>query len=66
MIILELNTPLPVKVLPKNDDGMAHFILDYGTEHDTLWGIFLNQSGEFWWVPTKEIRMGKNWSFNRR
>lgn len=40
----------------------ARFMLDYGAEHNTLWGCFLKKNGEFWWIKNKDIRLEPNYS----
>ncbi len=42
MSILQLNPPLPV-VTPKGD-GYAHVLIDYGSEFNLLWVVFLDDS----------------------
>jgi len=33
------------------DDGLAHFVIDYGAEADLLRVVFLNEDGACWSVP---------------
>lgn len=58
--MLQLDPPLPLRT--SKGDGWAHLILDYSQEHDTYWGVFLNESGQFWWVPNQEVRIVANWT----
>ena len=58
--ILQLDQPLPFST-PKGP-AWAHFLLDYGTEHDILWGCFICDSGQCWWVANRDIRLAENWS----
>ena len=59
-----LDPPLPLTT-PKGA-GMAHFVIDYGPEHELLWVVFVDETGECWCVPNREIRLQKNWSLMRR
>lgn len=63
-MLTRIDPPLPLST-PKGD-AMAHFVIDYGTEHHLIWVCFLDSSGECWCVPNPEIRMRRNWSFGRR
>lgn len=56
--MLQLHTPIPVDT-PKGP-GFAHLIIDYGQEHNLLFVCFVNETGECWTFPTKEIRLEKN------
>lgn len=62
-MITQLNPPLPMTT-PKGK-GYAHFMIDYSQEHDILWVVFLDESGECWTLPNKDIRMQKNISLGR-
>lgn len=63
-MLLQLNPPIPINVLDKGY-GECHFIIDYGPEHDVLWGVALDSNGEVWWVPNKDVRFIKNYSVGR-
>ena len=47
-------------------DGLAIAVIDYGKEHNLLWVVALNTSGEIWCVPNNEVRISANWSAGRR
>ena len=47
-------------------DGLAIAVIDYGMEHNLLWVVALNTSGEIWCVPNNEVRISANWSAGRR
>jgi len=57
-LIIQLNPPLPV-FTPKGY-GLAHFLIDEGIEHDLLWTVFQDGSGECWTWKNQEIRAQKN------
>ena len=62
-MIQQLDPPLPLET-PKGR-GWAHLIIDYSQEHDLLWVVFLNETGECWTFPNAEIRMVNNLSLGR-
>jgi hypothetical protein len=47
-------------------DGLAFAVIDYGIEHDLLWVVALDDSGEIWCMPNSEVRISANWSIGRR
>ena len=62
-MILQLDPPLPMTT-PKGY-ALAHFVIDYGPEHDLLWVCFLNENGECWSIPNPQIKLSPNWSMGR-
>lgn len=64
MSIIRIDPPLPLET-PKGR-GMAHFVIDYGTEYHLLWVVFVDATGECWSLPNPEVRMGQNWTMGRR
>ena len=40
----------------------AYFIQDDGRDAVTLFGVFVRETGEFWWVPQTKVRLERNWS----
>jgi len=62
-MLIQLNPPIPVKT-PKGD-GLAHIVIDYGPEHDLLWVVFIDNSGECWTYPNPQIRAVKNITMGR-
>lgn len=63
-MIIQLDSPIPV-VTPKGK-GLAHFLIDYGMEHDLQWVCFLDLSGECWTFPNPMIRVQKNITQGRK
>lgn len=61
-MILQLDPPLPF-ITPKGR-AYAHFLIDYGQEHDLLWVCFMCETGECWSYPNSQIRMEANMSLN--
>ena len=62
-MILQLNPAIPLET-PKGK-GYAHFILDYSQEHDMIWVVFIDETGECWSFRNPEIRLQKNMTFGR-
>lgn len=63
-MILQLEPPLPFKTT--KGDGWAHFMIDYGMEHDILWVVFMDETGECWSIRNPDVRLDPNWSINAR
>lgn len=61
--ITRIDPPLPLET-PKGR-GFAHFIIDYGTEFDLIWVVFIDETGECWNFRNPEIRLQKNLTFGR-
>ena len=61
--MIQLNPTLPLET-PRGK-GFAHFVIDYSQEHDLLWVVFLDDSGECWTFQNSEIRIQKNLSIGR-
>lgn len=63
MAITQLNPPIPVDT-PKGK-ALAHFVIDYGPEHNLMWVTFVDASGECWTWPNPKIRAQKNITMGR-
>jgi hypothetical protein len=63
-MILQLDPPLPLTT-PKGK-GWAHFLIDYSQEHNLLYVVFINETGECWTFPNSQIRMDTNFSLGRQ
>ena len=62
-MITRVDPPLPL-ITPEGK-ALAHFIIDYGIEHDLLWVCFQNDTGECWTWKNSEIRADKNITMGR-
>ena len=62
-MLLQLNPPIPL-VTPKGK-GFAHLVVDYGQEHDLIWTVFIDETGECWSFRNQEIRLQKNITLGR-
>lgn len=61
--MLQLNPPIPM-VTPKGK-GLAHLVIDYGKEHNLVWVVFLDHSGEIWCYENPMSRAQKNITHGR-
>jgi hypothetical protein len=68
--MLQLDPQLSVVVKTKNSmewiKGYAFMCIDYSQEHDLMFVVSIDKTGEIWIVPTDEVRMESNWSLKRR
>jgi hypothetical protein len=62
-MITQLNPPIPVRT--PYGKGMAQMVIDYGVEHDLLWIVFQNDTGECWSWSNKNIRAQNNVTIGR-
>jgi hypothetical protein len=60
----QLNPSLPVSVEGKGK-GIAFAVIDYGEEHNLIWVVALDDSGEIWCSPNPKVRMRANWTIGR-
>ena len=63
MNFTQLNPSIPMNC-PKGS-GYAIGVIDYSQEHDLIWIIAIDSSGEIWAYPNKDVRMLKNITMNR-
>jgi hypothetical protein len=62
-VMLQLNPPIPVVTL--KGKGLAHVIIDYGPEHDLVWVVFQDITGECWTWRSSDVRANDNFVFSR-
>ena len=62
-MIVRIDPPLPLET-PKGK-AMAHFLIDYGIEHNLYWVTFSDQTGECWTWSNPEVRIQNNISLGR-
>lgn len=62
-MILQLNPPIPLDT-PKGP-ALAHFVIDYGPEHNLLWVCFSDADGECWTWDNHKVRGQKNVTHGR-
>lgn len=61
-MILQLSPPLPLT--SPHGTGLAHFLIDYGPEHNLVWVIF-GENREIWSVQNPEVRAVGNMTEGR-
>ena len=60
--MLQLNPTIWMRT-PKGV-GLCHFVIDYGEEHDLLWVVADDATGELWTWPNPEVRLIPNKSMD--
>jgi hypothetical protein len=65
MSFTQLSPMIPVKVLDKGT-GFALAVIDYGQEHNLIWVVALDDSGEIWCSPNPKVRVRDNWTMGRK
>jgi hypothetical protein len=64
MSILQLNPPIPLNT-PKGP-GLAWLVIDYGAEHNLMWTVAIDETGEIWTFSNPEVRAQKNITLGRK
>ena len=59
----QLNPSIPMDTA--KGSGLALAVIDYGLEHNLLWVVAIDDTGEIWCVPNGDVRAQKNWSAGR-
>jgi hypothetical protein len=65
MSFTQLDPAMPVSVEGKGQ-GYAFAVIDYGQEHNLIWVVALDASGEIWCSPNPKVRMQNNWTMGRK
>jgi hypothetical protein len=62
-MMIQLDPPIPMDT----EKGKGHAILaiDYSQDHDILWVIAMNDTGEIWCMPNPKVRACINFSLGR-
>lgn len=63
MSILQLNPTIPV-MTPKGA-GQAILIIDYSSEHNLIWTVIIDATGEIWSFQNPHVRGQKNITMER-
>lgn len=63
-VIQQLNPPIPLDC-PKGP-CLAWLVIDYGTEHNLMWVVAIDETGEVWTYSNEFVRAQKNITFGRR
>jgi hypothetical protein len=64
MSFTQLAASIPVTVEGKGS-GQAFAVIDYGEEHNLIWVVGLDDSGEIWCSPNPKVRLRNNWTMGR-
>lgn len=62
-MLTQLNPPLPLE--SPMGRCWAHAVIDYSQEHNLLWVVFLDESGECWTFSNKDVRLQPNATMGR-
>lgn len=62
-MIIRIDPPLPLET-PKGK-AMAHFLIDYGFEHDLVWVCFIDDTRQCWSYTNSNILIQKNITADR-
>ena len=62
-MILQLNPTIPMET-PKGN-GIAWLVIDYGEEHNLLWTVAIDETGEIWTFQNLDVRALKNITMGR-
>lgn len=62
-MITQLNPPIPLST-PKGN-GTAWAVIDYGVEHNLMWVVAIDSTGEIWTYSNPEVRAQKNITLGR-
>jgi hypothetical protein len=63
-MIIQLNPTIPVWVEGKGT-GYALALIDYSQEHNLIWVIGFDETGEIWQVANPLVRLQKNYTMGR-
>lgn len=62
-MIIQLNPQIPMSCPQGN--GRAIAMIDYSEEHNIIWVIAIDKTGEIWSYQNPEVRMQKNITMGR-
>lgn len=62
-MLLQLNPTIPVET--PMGKGQAVVLIDYGSEQDLYWVVFLDSNGECWTFGNRDIRAQPNVTMGR-
>ena len=63
-MITQLNPPIPLNT-PKGS-GLAWVLIDYGPEHNLMWVVAIDDTGEIWTFGNPDVRAQKNITMGRK
>jgi len=59
----QLNPTIPLRSPKASGEAVA--VIDYSYDHDLMWVIIDDATGEIWTVPNKDVRAYANYSAGR-
>jgi hypothetical protein len=62
-MLTQLNPTIPLR--SERATGEAIAVIDYSIEHDLMWVIVDEKTGEIWTVPNRDVRGRENYSAGR-
>jgi hypothetical protein len=62
-VVLQLAPPIPIET--PIGPGLAHLVTDYGPEHNRIWTVADDLTGQCWDWPNPKIRFQKNITMGR-
>ena len=62
-MITQLNPTIPMTC--SKGSGHAIAVIDYSQEHNLIWVIAIDETGEIWSFPNTQVRMQKNITMGR-
>lgn len=64
MSFVQLNPQIPL--ITEKGPGQAVAVIDYSEEHDLMWVVILDDTGEIWTFPNSKVRGFPNYSIGRK
>lgn len=64
-MMLRIDPPITLRVLSKDDYGVAHFVIDHGAEENLVWVCFMEKTGEIWCIDNADVRACPNATLGR-
>jgi hypothetical protein len=64
--MIQLVPPLPREVISGKGwegpigEGVCNVLIDYGLDHDLIWVVEMDLTGEIWCVPNRFVRAVRN------
>lgn len=60
----QLNPQIPL--MTEKGKGQAIAVIDYSEEHDLIWVVILDDTGEIWSIPNPKVRGFPNYTMGRK
>jgi hypothetical protein len=53
-MITELRQPIPIK--STKGEAVAYFLIEGAFDHNVVWGVCVDATGEWWWLDNTLVR----------